>query len=139
MACADGVMSDLRGGIGHFRRAVPKGPKVARAVHSHRDPETHRRDLDRDRRLLAAGWSRRGYVAADVLGRPERILRDADLALGRPHRVDRLDPWLRLVGASLFDASGPARLAERLRGPERRKVADRDTGQCRSGDGIGHS
>lgn len=105
----------------------------------HRDPATHRRDLDRDRRLLAAGWSRRGYVAADVLGRPERILRDADLTLGRPHRVDRLDPWLRLVGVSLFDPLGPARLEQRLRGPERRKVADRDTKQRRSSDGIGHS
>lgn len=80
----------------------------------HRDRRTHRQDLARDRRLLAAGWHRRGYVAADLLRRPEVVLREADATIGRPHRVDRLDPWLALVGESLFHADGQARFARRL-------------------------
>lgn len=80
----------------------------------HRTPEEYARGLDRDRRLLAAGWHRRGYVARDLLGRPERVLRDADLTLGRPHRPDRLDTWLSLHEESLFGAGGEARLAARL-------------------------
>ena len=49
--------------------------------------------------------------------RPEAILRDADLTLGRRHRVDRLDPWLRMVEESLFHEQGRARFAGRLGGP----------------------
>lgn len=81
----------------------------------HRDPVTHRRDLERDRSLLGAGWARRGYVASDVCLQPESILRDADASLGRAYRADRLDPWLRLFEASLFAEGGPARLARRVR------------------------
>jgi hypothetical protein len=80
----------------------------------HRDAETHRADLDRDRRLLAADWRRRGYTAADLLGRPERILAEADDTLGRRHRVERLDPWLRMVDESLFAAAGMERFVTRL-------------------------
>jgi hypothetical protein len=80
----------------------------------HRDRRTHHDDLDRDRRLLNAQWHRRGYTAQDLIHRPEVILRDADLTLGRRHRVDRLDPWLRMLEESLFHEDGLARFAERL-------------------------
>lgn len=80
----------------------------------HRDRRTHRDDLDRDRRLLAAQWHRRGYTAVDLMQRPETILRDADLTLGRRHRPDRLDPWMRMVQESLFHRDGLARFSERL-------------------------
>ena len=80
----------------------------------HRERRTHHEDLARDRRLLAAGWSRRGYVAGDLLNRPHEILREADETLGRRHRVDRLDPWLRLLRESLFHADGQLRFVHRL-------------------------
>lgn len=83
----------------------------------HRDPVTHRDDLRRDRALLAAGWHRRAYTAADLLGRPEAVLRDADATLGRRRRVDRLDPWHAIVAESLFSGSGQDRLRIRLRLP----------------------
>ncbi len=83
----------------------------------HRDRRTHRDDLDRDRRLLATQWHRRGYTSVDLLHRPEGILRDADQTLGRRHRVDRLDPWLRMLEESLFHEAGRARFAARLTGP----------------------
>ena len=78
----------------------------------HRERRTHREDLARDRRLLEAGWHRRGYVAEDLLHRPDAILREVDQTLGRRHRVDRLDPWLDLLRESLFRSPrGPAHLA----------------------------
>ena len=82
----------------------------------HRDRRTHHHDLDRDRRLLRAQWHRRGYTAADLLHRPEEVLRDADETVGRRHRVDRLDPWLAILRESLFHPVGQARFAARLRG-----------------------
>ena len=84
----------------------------------HRDGATHARDLDRDRRLLAADWRRRGYVRADLLCSPERILRDADQTLGRAYRPDRLDAWLGMVAESLFSVEGRRRLEDRLGLPQ---------------------
>jgi len=84
----------------------------------HREAAAHRHDLRRDRALLAAGWRRRGYTAADLLRRPETVLREADATLGRRHRVDRLDPWLGILRESLFHAEGQARFRTRLRGRE---------------------
>lgn len=80
----------------------------------HRDRRTHRQDLARDRRLLTVGWQRRGYTAHDLLHRPQDVLREADAALGRPHRVDRLDPWLRMLHESLFHPVGQERFVRRL-------------------------
>ena len=74
----------------------------------HLEAVEYARGLDRDRRLLAAGWNRRAYTAPDLMLRPERILREADDTLGRRHRVDRLDPWLAMHEESLFHAQGQA-------------------------------
>ena len=81
----------------------------------HRDAATHAEDLRRDRAVPAIGWQRRGYVSADIAGRPQAILRDADRAMGRLHRVDRLDPWLRIWAESLFSASGQDAFRRRMR------------------------
>ena len=78
--------------------------------------------FDDDGRFVARGdlwtqWHRRGYTSVDLLHRPEGILRDADQTLGRRHRVDRMDPWLRMLEESLFHEAGRARFAARLTGP----------------------
>jgi hypothetical protein len=80
----------------------------------HHEALEYARGLDRDRRLLDADWHRRGYTAYDLMARPERILREADDTLGRRHRVDRLDPWLRLHQESLFHEHGHSAFRERL-------------------------
>jgi hypothetical protein len=38
------------------------------------------------------------------------ILRDADAALGRPHRPDRVRPWHSLLADSMVSPSGRERL-----------------------------
>ena len=74
----------------------------------HRDPDTHRSDLDRDRRLVEAGWQRCGYTAAEVLRRGGSIIASADAVLGRGWNPDRLAAWRALVRASLYGAEGRA-------------------------------
>jgi hypothetical protein len=80
----------------------------------HHEAREYARGLDRDRRLLDADWQRRGYTAYDVMARPDRILREADDTLGRRHRVDRLDPCLRMHEESLFHEHGQAAFQQRL-------------------------
>lgn len=80
----------------------------------HRRPDQHRRDLDRDRRLIEAGWQRCGYTATEVLNR------------GAHHRLRRCS-----AGPLLGRAAGPGlagagqRLAARARhaGSARRPLA----------------
>jgi hypothetical protein len=79
----------------------------------HRDRRTHVNDLARERRLANAGWTRRGYTAADLIGRPQAMLREADAALERPHDPRRIVPWLTALRESLFTSTGRARLASR--------------------------
>lgn len=73
-----------------------------------------RLDLDRVRRIGHAGMIRRGYTREDVLHRAVVILRDADLALGRPHDAQRIQAWHALLRDSLFTPAGQARLRSRL-------------------------
>lgn len=79
----------------------------------HRDRWAHRRDLARDRELLSARWQRRGYTSGDLLTGAHRILREADEALGRPHRPERLRPWFAALNGSLFTVAGTARIRTR--------------------------
>jgi hypothetical protein len=81
----------------------------------HRDRRTHVNDLARERRLVNAGWTRRGYTAADLLGRPLVMLREADAALGRPHNPARVVPWVEALRDSAFTDIGRRRLSERCR------------------------
>lgn len=86
----------------------------------HRDRRRQQKDLQRDRRIVAAGLVRRGYVKDDIVNRPEEILRDACAALGRPFDLALLQPWLELWHESSYGPLGRLRLAERLAVPERR-------------------
>lgn len=78
-----------------------------------------RRDLERARRIVAAGLERRGYTSEHVLHQGVAILRDADLALGRPHDPRRIQAWHALLRESLFSPAGRARFLARLPGPEK--------------------
>lgn len=80
----------------------------------HRTAQGHAGDLRRDRALLAAGWTRRGYVAADLRQDPLSVLRDIDAALDRHHRPERIRPWQDLLLTSTLTPQGRARLAGRL-------------------------
>lgn len=68
-----------------------------------------RRDLARGRRVAGAEWVRRGYTNVEVLHQGVSILREADLAVGRPHRPERIRVWHDLLRDSLFTAAGTAR------------------------------
>lgn len=79
----------------------------------HRDARQHRDDLRRERRLLAAGYPRRGFTSDDIRSRPLDILRDIDSALARPHDAGRLAAWESWWAASLFSPVGTFVLRER--------------------------
>ena len=82
----------------------------------HRDRRAHVADLARERRLVNAGWTRRGYTSTDLLARSHLVLREADAALGRPHDPRRLAAWHAALRDSLFTSGGRTRLLERLSG-----------------------
>jgi hypothetical protein len=73
-----------------------------------------RRDLARGRRVAGVEWVRRGYTSVEVLHQGVSILREADLAVGRPHRPERIRAWHDLLRDSLFTASGTARFRSNL-------------------------
>ncbi len=80
----------------------------------HREPDEHRDDLRRERRLSSLGRVRRGYTASDVVRRPIGVLRDADLALGRAHDPGRIRPWIAMLRESLYTPSGRAAFLRRV-------------------------
>ncbi len=80
----------------------------------HRLAAQQRQDLRRDRRLVAAGWTRRGYTNRDLVEGAAGVMRDIDLALGRSSRPEHLRRWHALVATSSISPAGRARLARRL-------------------------
>lgn len=76
----------------------------------HRESNQHATDLARDARLLRLTWERFGYTAPVMLYEPASIVRDADAALGRKYRPERLNRWLGLVAGSSLSSTGRARL-----------------------------
>jgi len=68
----------------------------------HRDLATHRRDLDRDRRLAEAGWQRYGYTAAELLSGGGGLIASVDALLGRRWDPARLARWRALVQESSY-------------------------------------
>jgi hypothetical protein len=80
----------------------------------HREREQHRLDLAREKALAREHWERYGYVAKEILGEPERVIRDAEQALGLPHDGGRLATWCHLVGQSSLTPEGWVRLLRRL-------------------------
>ena len=73
-----------------------------------------RKDLARLRRLNDHDFVRRGYTAPDVLHQAVSILRDADRAVGRSHRPERIRRFHALLADSLFTLSGQRGLQRRL-------------------------
>lgn len=82
--------------------------------HHHLEVERQRADLRRQRRLLEAGWDRRGYTSDDLLHRAVTVLRDADLSLGRTHDPARVKPWHEVLRTSALTTAGRARLSARF-------------------------
>ncbi|WP_110239193.1 hypothetical protein [Nocardioides gilvus] len=80
----------------------------------HLDVDRQRDDLRRARRLIAAGWTRRGYTSHDLLFRAAGVLRDVDATLGRPHDSSRLAGWHQRIRASAVTPAGRAALADRI-------------------------
>lgn len=80
----------------------------------HRTAEQHRKDLARERRLLAAGATRRGYTSDVLLHNPVAILRDCERTLGKRIALSRLDAWHALLRSSLFTASGERAVRRRI-------------------------
>ena len=83
----------------------------------HLTKEQQRVDLRRSRRIGDVGWLRRGYTSDDVLHQAQSVLRDADLALGRPHDPTRIRGWHDLMRESMFSGAGMGRLRRKLRIP----------------------
>jgi len=80
----------------------------------HRTADQHRRDLDRDRRLVGADHVRRGYTSEVVLHRPVAVLRDCELALGRRLPSAGLQTWNSLLATSLFTPAGSRAVHRRI-------------------------
>lgn len=80
----------------------------------HRKRKRQEIDLRRDRRIIAAGLVRRGYVKDDIACRPAEIIRDACVATGRPFELRALNPWMMLWNDSSFSPYGAHLLTQRL-------------------------
>lgn len=80
----------------------------------HRDAAQHRKDLDRDRRIVTSGRARRGYTSDIVLYSPQVVMWDCEATLGRRLEPVGLDHWRRLVAESLRTASGRQQFLARL-------------------------
>jgi hypothetical protein len=80
----------------------------------HDEQKVRERDLGRDKALGRIDWERYGYIARDIVRGPEHIVRDAETALGLPHRPERLKRWRAEVARSTLSPAGRRRLARRL-------------------------
>lgn len=83
----------------------------------HRTPEGLAKDLGRDRRLLRAGWHRRGYTAQDVARRPAEIMTEATSSVGRVPTWCQLSRWSTLWEASMYSVAGTRAVRHRWRLP----------------------
>jgi hypothetical protein len=87
----------------------------------HRDRKRHEHDLRREKMLARQGIQRYGYIATELVNSPDRIIRDAEQALGWPHRADRLDLWRTEAKAATISASGAFALERRMQRFARRE------------------
>ena len=79
----------------------------------HRDRETHRADLTRERRLVEIDWQRVGYTSPQLLYEGGSIIAGIDRLLGRTWDPRRVARWEGLLGDSLLRAGGRARVMRR--------------------------
>lgn len=109
---------ELRGATGEF---VARGDLRVRGrpwLHEydgavHRDPATHRRDLVRERAVVAQSWVRRGFTSTDLTTRSRETMHELDRALGRPSDLRRLRAWRALFDPSTLTSTGRRLLADR--------------------------
>lgn len=80
----------------------------------HDEHEVRERDLSRDKTIGRIRWDRFGYVARDIVRDPAQIVRDAEDALGLPHRPQRVKRWRAEAARSTLSAAGRHRLVRRL-------------------------
>ncbi len=109
---------EIRTGGGAFVARADLWLVGTRRIHEydgadHRDVETHRADLARERRLVDERWERCGYTSREVLRRGGEIIAAADTALGRPWHPGRLSAWRALVSRSSYGSAGRRRLLAR--------------------------
>jgi hypothetical protein len=74
----------------------------------HRERQTHRSDLARDRRLVEIDCQRMGFTSAQLLHEGAWIIASADRLLGRRWDPARLAAWEALLTDSLFRPAGRA-------------------------------
>ncbi|KQW52917.1 hypothetical protein ASC77_00985 [Nocardioides sp. Root1257] len=79
----------------------------------HRRKEQHKTDLRRERGLSGAGYVRKGFGLDDLLNHSAVLMHELDDALERPHDLDRVRRWKRLVGNSMYSEVGRARIMNR--------------------------
>lgn len=80
----------------------------------HRTADRHRSDLSRDKALARLGWDRYPYTATEIIRSPERVIADAEAALGLTPDPERVEPWLALARKSTITAAGRAAYEKRL-------------------------
>lgn len=76
---------------------------------AHRDQETHRADLTRERPLVEIDWQRVGFTSPQLLYEGGSIIAGIDRLLGRTWDPRRVVWWERLLGESLLRAGGRAK------------------------------
>ena len=74
----------------------------------HRDSAVQAHDLARERRMMAAGWERHGFVSRHLLTDGAEIVADADRLLNRSWDPRRLTAWKHLIEHSLYGRTGRA-------------------------------
>ena len=80
----------------------------------HRDRQQHQDDLRREKALQREGLERYGYIATEIVHGARQIVRDAELATGRPHVDSRADTWLTEAALASLTLKGRVALARRL-------------------------
>lgn len=81
----------------------------------HRDKDRQRTDLRRERRFAGTQYIRRGYTLDELLNHPAVLMHEMDAALGRPHQLERLRRWRRMVKGSMYSEAGRSRTMNRWR------------------------
>jgi hypothetical protein len=81
----------------------------------HRDRETHRADLARERRLVEVDWQRIGFTSPQLVYEGGSILAGLDRQLRRTWDPRRLVRWEALLHDSLLRPSGRATVMRRWR------------------------
>lgn len=112
------AQAPIRNGGGVVARADLRLVGTSRLVEydgaDHRRRDQHHADLRREKLLDRLGYDRYGYVEPEIARLPGQIVRDAEDALGLPHRPTRVRGWWRHAHEATVTARGRRRLERRL-------------------------